>query len=105
MGGDPVQHLGSGQVVGGFEFPRIDITISVNGIWCFDTVIHVNAVPACDVDGDGDADLDDATHWPGCMTGPNGGPYQAMCEPFDIELDGDVDLQDFAGLQRAIAGS
>jgi hypothetical protein len=48
----------SGLVVGGAEFPRMDIAISVHGGYCFDTVIDLHARP-----------LDDATKalWPGAL--------------------------------------
>ena len=39
-------HFDSGLVVGGGEFPRIDVVASVNGFYCFDQVIDLHAVPA-----------------------------------------------------------
>jgi len=48
---------------------------------------------------DRDVDLDDFTAWDTCMTGPGSGPYDIVCQPFDFDYDGDVDLTDFAGLQ------
>ncbi|HEV8336561.1 MAG TPA: hypothetical protein VGR67_09110 [Candidatus Polarisedimenticolia bacterium] len=45
VGDNPVEHFDSGLVAGGGGFPRIDITISVHGQVCFDTVIHVDASP------------------------------------------------------------
>jgi hypothetical protein len=44
-GGAPI-HFDSGLVAGGGEFPNINITISINGIHCYDTVIVINASPA-----------------------------------------------------------
>lgn len=41
---DPAR-FDSGLVVGGGNFPRIDIPISINGMRCFDTVIDVHARP------------------------------------------------------------
>ncbi|MBI4578526.1 MAG: hypothetical protein HY718_02420 [Planctomycetes bacterium] len=43
--GQPVQHFDSGLVVGGGGFPAIDVVISINGMVCLDTVIHVVAKP------------------------------------------------------------
>src|SRR5262245_48113367 len=40
-----VQHYDSGVVVGGGDFPAIDITISMNNMVCHDTVFHVVAMP------------------------------------------------------------
>ena len=45
VGDNPVEHFDSGLVAGGGGFPRLDITISVHGQVCFDTVIHVDASP------------------------------------------------------------
>ena len=45
VGDDPVEHFDSGLVVGGSEFPAIDIQISIHGGYCFDTVIDVVAKP------------------------------------------------------------
>lgn len=39
------QHFDSGLVVGGFDFPRIDVVVSINGMFCLDTVLHLKAVP------------------------------------------------------------
>jgi len=45
IGSAPEQHFDSGLVVGGAEFPKLDVQISVNGGFCFDTVIDVVATP------------------------------------------------------------
>jgi hypothetical protein len=42
---DPLTHFDSGLVVGGFDYPRIDIGVSVNGIECYDTVLNIVAEP------------------------------------------------------------
>ncbi len=52
-----------------------------------------------DHDCDRSVDLLDYLNWPGCFTGPLGGPYADGCEAFDFDFDGDVDLLDFAGFQ------
>src|SRR5262245_17177806 len=41
-----VEHFDSGWVSGGNNFPSIDITISINGIFCFDQVIAMASGPA-----------------------------------------------------------
>jgi hypothetical protein len=43
---EPVEHYDSGIVAAKERFPRIDITISINGMFCFDTVFEVRAAPA-----------------------------------------------------------
>lgn len=44
-GGNPI-HFDSGLVLTNSEFPDITVTISINGIYCHDTVIVINASPA-----------------------------------------------------------
>jgi len=39
------QHFDSGLVPMNGPFPRIDITISINGVWCLDTVFTLHARP------------------------------------------------------------
>jgi hypothetical protein len=45
VGDDETQRFDSGMVVGGHDFPAIDITISIHGMYCYDTVIRVVARP------------------------------------------------------------
>jgi hypothetical protein len=45
IGSSPEQHFDSGLVVGGGEFSKLDVSISVNGGYCFDTIIDVVAQP------------------------------------------------------------
>jgi hypothetical protein len=44
--GDAIQHFDSGVVVGGGGFPHIDVTVSIHGQYCYDTVLHIDASPA-----------------------------------------------------------
>src|SRR5215469_8894959 len=44
VAGGPVEHFDSG-VVAGSSFPVIDITVSVSGAFCFNTMIKVDAQP------------------------------------------------------------
>ncbi len=53
-----------------------------------------------DYDCDQVVDLADLSSWPACMTGPHSGPYEAGCDAFDFDADGDVDLLDFGSFQR-----
>ena len=46
VGDDGPTRFDSGLVAGGGEFPRIDISASVNGFYCFDTVIDLHAAPS-----------------------------------------------------------
>ena len=41
-----VQHYDSGLILGGSEFPSINLSIAMNGMICTDTVFHVQAKPA-----------------------------------------------------------
>jgi hypothetical protein len=45
VGREPLQHFDSGLVVGGGGFPDIQITISMNGMYCFDMVFVIDASP------------------------------------------------------------
>jgi hypothetical protein len=45
VGTDPVQHFDSGVVTPRVPFPRLDLTISIHGVYCYDTVIVVRAQP------------------------------------------------------------
>jgi hypothetical protein len=57
-----------------------------------------------DYDGDDDVDIDDFAAYPGCVTGPDGGPLSMACTVFDFDLDDDCDLVDFSGLQATFTG-
>jgi Kazal-type serine protease inhibitor domain len=45
VGDEPAQSFDSGLVPGGHAFPDLNITVSVNGMECFDTVIGIAAIP------------------------------------------------------------
>lgn len=57
-----------------------------------------------DLTGDSLVDLDDHSLHAGCLLGP-GTPVSDNCACTDFDADGDVDLQDVAGYQRALEGS
>lgn len=57
-----------------------------------------------DDDCDGDVDLPDYAAYFDCLAGPTGGLLTG-CAPFDFDGDGNVDLVDQAGFQRAFTGS
>ncbi|MCK4660369.1 MAG: S8 family serine peptidase [Phycisphaerae bacterium] len=68
-------------------------------IWGVDT----GQSSPCDLDADGDVDLDDFNIFAGCLIGPEV-PVEPACEPADFDGDDDVDLQDFAVFQNAFTG-
>ena len=69
-------------VTGGFWFPQ---------------------VPAdCNVDGG--VNLFDYATFEACMTGPSRGLLDPSCVCFDLDGDGDVDLQDVGTFQRLFSG-
>jgi hypothetical protein len=45
VGDRAVQHYDSGMVVGGGDFPALDLTVSMNNMVCHDTVLRVAALP------------------------------------------------------------
>jgi hypothetical protein len=57
-----------------------------------------------DYNDDGSVDTDDFAQFPACMTGPGGGPIAPDCAVFDVDLDDDVDVVDFAGFQQVFTG-
>ena len=68
-------------------------------------------LPPMDADVDGDLDLDDYGAFLNCQAGPGTTPNptapqtsQDCVDVFDVDEDNDVDLHDFAGLQRAFTG-
>jgi hypothetical protein len=46
VGGRPTQHFDSGLIPGTYDFPQIEIDVSLHGMVCFDSVFHVQASPA-----------------------------------------------------------
>jgi hypothetical protein len=54
-GSEPVQHFDSGIIVPPVQFPLLDVTISIPGAICFDTVMKVLARPFPKIDVDRDA--------------------------------------------------
>jgi hypothetical protein len=55
VGSDPVQHFDSGLVVPQVRFPLLNLTISIHGVYCFDTVIKLLARPFPKIDVGRDA--------------------------------------------------
>ncbi len=53
-----------------------------------------------DTDGSGTVDLADFAAFAACADVADGEPLPENCGPVDFDLDGDVDLLDFGGLQR-----
>jgi hypothetical protein len=83
VGTEAPQTFDSGLVSGGQNFPAINITMSVNGMQCFDTVIQINSkpVPSSDVIHFG---LKDSTYdegcFPPCLCPLHVWPIQGPCD-------------------------
>ncbi len=54
IGNGPIEHFDSGLVLGGGTFPRIDIVVSLHGMFCYDKVFNLHARPAPDIAVDRD---------------------------------------------------
>ena len=53
-----------------------------------------------DINRDGEVSLDDFELWFDCRTGPRAEPVEIGCRQADQDRDDDVDLRDFAAMQR-----
>jgi hypothetical protein len=122
VGGATVQRFDGGLVPVNARFPAIDVVISIHGMYCYDTVIRVVAVPAtlptsggdfakldpygavADFFYDGDVDLSDFSHFQACFNGPNRSPTMTDCGDADLDADSDVDLADFTVFQACFNG-
>ncbi|MFH0981734.1 MAG: hypothetical protein V2A79_09365 [Planctomycetota bacterium] len=62
------------------------------------------AVPAPDLDADGDVDLTDYAAFAACLGGP-GSPPPGGCEDADLDGDDDADLADFVILMECYGGA
>jgi hypothetical protein len=89
VGNDPVQHFDSGVVAPRVSFPLLDLTISIHGVYCNDTVIQVRARPFPKITvGRGAVEWDPdppATHYQAVRGNlgtlrDTGGDYQAATE-------------------------
>ena len=79
---EPVAHFTSGRVVGPSHFPRIDLTVSINGVYCYDTVLAISSAPVPK------AGAQPSDVWWQSFLPPAGAPY-------------DVVMGDLAGLRGA----
>ena len=57
-----------------------------------------------DANADGGVNLDDYKVFEGCMTGPDGGPPEGVCQVLDADGNGTIDLGDFAAMQSSFSG-
>jgi len=60
-------------------------------------------IPPTDCDEDGTVSLYDYDVFHGCVSGPDA-PYISGCFCFDVDRDGDADLNDFAVMQSGFTG-
>ncbi len=74
---------------------QLDFTDGTHGVY------RVGPPLLGDTDGDGEVTAAELAAFADCITGP-GGEYAEECAPLDLDLDGDVDLRDFAPLQAMV---
>ncbi|MHC4698516.1 MAG: hypothetical protein ACYTFA_17420 [Planctomycetota bacterium] len=78
---------------------------------CLDDLLYVNLLEpltfhvyaACDMDQDRDVDLVDSAEFGECLSGPTS-RLDGLCARGDTDGDDDVDLKDYAILQRGFTG-
>jgi hypothetical protein len=98
ISGDAIQHFDSGWTPVTVPFPALDVETSMNGLVCFDTLVHIAAAPSptptCDLDGDGQVGASDLAillgAWGSCVAGDE------QCAAADFNDDGKVDATDLS---------
>ena len=99
--GQEFEILTAGSVTGEFT------SLTADGRWCVayePTRVTVALAEPGDCNEDCAVDLDDITWWSDCMAGP-GVAAPGGCECADADEDGDVDLADYAEMQRRFGGA
>jgi hypothetical protein len=91
--GQPAEHFDSGWVIATVPFPDMQVTASMNDMYCYDRVFVVDASPISeDTNGDGVIDIDDLTNvvldW-----GGDGSAYGG-----DVDGSGAVDVDDITAI-------
>lgn len=76
----------------------------------FGSIVTIGVPSSCqtpaasgDFNRNGNIALDDFCDWGHCETGPGGDRLFNGCNAFDVDADGDVDLQDYAEFMRQLA--
>jgi hypothetical protein len=87
--GGPIEHFHSGLVGAHVRPPQIDVVISINDMYCFDTVIGVVAAPGCAADFNNDGSLNSRDFFDFVDAFFAGDPRA------DFNGDGNVNSQDF----------
>jgi pyrrolidone-carboxylate peptidase len=102
--GDPAPNVAAGHIHVGslIDLPE---AIAAAEITVRSLIHHVDVqtITPGDYDGNEVVDLDDFAYWDDCETGPDAGPREPECKPFDVDFDGDVDLDDYGGMQDLIS--
>lgn len=98
VGDEPLTRFDSGLLIGGSEFPRIDIAINMNDLICYDTVLTIVADPAPPCDGDLDGDYDRDLGDLAILLSEFGSDCRLNGCRGDLNGDGVVDLEDLSRL-------
>ncbi|MFO0828324.1 MAG: hypothetical protein U0572_09250 [Phycisphaerales bacterium] len=103
VNGGATQHFDSGWVPPGAIWPQIDVTVSINGMYCVDTVLDIVAAPVAtlspDLNGDGKVNGIDLG-----MLLAAWGPCPGIGCPADLTGDFTVDAADLSILLGAWTG-
>ena len=103
--GDPAWNAAAGHIHVGYAMTLEEAVLATEVTVRTLTGYLDEVIPVGDYDHDGEVDLQDFEHFPSCVTGPTGLSDHPACRAFDAELDGDVDLLDFARIQVVFDGS
>jgi pyrrolidone-carboxylate peptidase len=103
---DPARNAAAGHIhVGGLINLPEAIAATEISLRALTHHVDMQTITPGDYDGNDVVDLADFAYWDDCDTGPDLGPREPECKPFDVDFDGDVDLADFGGMQSLMGGS
>lgn len=96
LNGEPAEQFAGESSPAVSDWPRLEVVISINGMFCHDTVLTIRAIPvacAADFNADGAVGLEDLS-----ILLSNFGQHDVPASQGDVDADADVDLTDLSEL-------